>query len=736
MAGVERFDRETLPLDKLRSRTAEIVLRKGIAVDGTVTDPQGKPAAGVDVGLFPRLLGSDYPRTTTGKNGRFRFAVYEPGEYTLAAAAKGFAPDSKQITIDKQPRTVDLQLRKGEMIRIRVVDAKGRPISKAAVGTVFNNKYREALMLDYESGIRRDNDRHTLADAEGRWSRLWIPNDALTCSIYKEGFTRVERKFIPGEPEQVVVLEPGGWSVAGRVVDRETNRPVTKFRVVEGYIYGDGKSNTTWRDGHRVENPGGRYSASWDTSGNSHRAIRIEADGYLPSEARWLKADERHVTFDVELTKGDAIVGTVRSADGRPADGAEVALCTASRGIYLRNGRPLQGQPNLIVRAGADGRFSLPPQREPYILVVLHDKGFARVEKEADVKEIALQPWARVEGTLRIGKDPGAKETVVLDYESNQPGGRAPFPGKLEKLSPIEQVIKMIEIREIPLDQIPKETLDQIPKETLDRIKEKRRRAAVARRIYFDYQTQTDAEGRFVFERAVPGSPRLKRMITLASEGGMTCTTAARSVPIEASAGRTVRQDIGGTGRPVVGRVAFAEADRRAFDFSVNRVEAERLLPDIPWPEEFKQIPNFLPFRSEEERQRVETEAAKRGMSMPKPSETDIQNLWWQRRKGWQTQWLESDAGKAFRGDRETQFAAKLKPDGSFRLDDLPPGEYMLRASIQTRESMFADPRTPGQRLVIVGSLVADFTVPDVPGGRTDEPLDLGVLLLRITKPR
>jgi hypothetical protein len=306
------------------------------------------------------------------------------------------------------------------MIRLRVVDKQGKPISGAVVNTLFDNAYRDALMLDYQSAFARDNDRHMAADTEGRWSRLWISGDALTLLISKLGYGQVEKKIAPSEQEQVVTLEPGGWSVAGRVVDHQTKAPLKKFRVVEGCVYGRGDQDMTWREGRLIENKDGRYRVAWNTSGDSRRILRIEADGHLPSEPRRFNANERQVTWDFELSKGPDIVGTVRSRDGKPLADAEVALCTATRGLYLKNGRPLQGQPNFIVRTGADGRFSLPPQPERYALIVLHDRGFARIENEQSVKEVTIQPWARVEGTLRIDNKPGVNQAVVISFDPDE----------------------------------------------------------------------------------------------------------------------------------------------------------------------------------------------------------------------------------------------------------------------------------------------------------------------------
>ena len=84
--------------------------------------------------------------------------------------------------------------------------------------------------------------------------------------------------------------------------------------------------------------------------------------------------------------------------------------------------------------------------------------------------------------------------------------------------------------------------------------------------------------------------------------------------------------------------------------------------------------------------------------------------------------WRESPEGRDYR-DRRVAESVGLSPDGSFRLDDVPPGEYRLSVRVNER-SRFGE-TGPFARLVHV------FTVPPAPGGRSDQPLDLGVLRLR-----
>ena len=170
MRVLSSFDRHTLSIEKLKAQTAEIVVHRGTIVAGIVTDPQGKPAVGAAVGLFVEVGPGDYPKTTTDQAGRYRFAVFKPGEYTVAAAAKGFAPNSQRVRVEREPQNVTLQLRMGETIRVRVVNREGKPLNRACVSFALAGKYRDALRLDYDCSVERDHGGHLATDAQGRWS--------------------------------------------------------------------------------------------------------------------------------------------------------------------------------------------------------------------------------------------------------------------------------------------------------------------------------------------------------------------------------------------------------------------------------------------------------------------------------------------------------------------------------------------------------------------------------------
>lgn len=79
--------------------------------------------------------------------------------------------------------------------------------------------------------------------------------------------------------------------------------------------------------------------------------------------------------------------------------------------------------------------------------------------------------------------------------------------------------------------------------------------------------------------------------------------------------------------------------------------------------------------------------------------------------KRMQQEWLASDAGRAYR-NATMEIHFDVAADGRFRIEDVPAGEYLLR--FYSAELRLEHP----------------FTVPPIPGGRSDEELDLGTMKL------
>ena len=234
------------------------------------------------------------------------------------------------------------------------------------------------------------------------------------------------------------------------------------------------------------------------------RRLRVEADGYMPAVSRVIRDDEDDPVVNFVLHKGAGISGIVHLPDGAPLAGADVVLVSPSQPAFLTNGRPPTGNDHRVVKTGVDGRFAFPPQEPPYTIVVLHDRGFAeQTIRNADAPppaDLTVRPWGRIEGTLRIGRRPGAGQTLNLAYERQG------------------------------------DTPATIP--------------------WWSGKATTDDAGRFAFERVMPGEVTISREI-LIKKIGHESDVGLTAIPsrVEVAPGATARLTMGGTGRPVVGKV-------------------------------------------------------------------------------------------------------------------------------------------------------------------------------------
>ena len=75
-----------------------------------------------------------------------------------------------------------------------------------------------------------------------------------------------------------------------------------------------------------------------------------------------------------------------------------------------------------------------------------------------------------------------------------------------------------------------------------------------------------------------------------------------------------------------------------------------------------------------------------------------------------------------------TRFASKIDKDGRFRIEDVPAGKYTLEVRAGH----------PGFGLAVreISNVSFTVTVPEIPGGRTNEPLDLGTITARLSGQR
>ena len=109
----------------------------------------------------------------------------------------------------------------------------------------------------------------------------------------------------------------------------------------------------------------------------------------------------------------------------------------------------------------------------------------------------------------------------------------------------------------------------------------------------------------------------------------------------------------------------------------------------------------------------------------------EVKTMTSEQKKKWYGDWAKSDAGKQFYAAQLRavqsirEFAVEMKPDHTFRIEDVPAGQYDLSFSAAPASS------TGGEQFSTASATV---TVPDMPGGRDDHPLELPNVVLQMTK--
>jgi hypothetical protein len=117
-----------------------------------------------------------------------------------------------------------------------------------------------------------------------------------------------------------------------------------------------------------------------------------------------------------------AVRGKVFDPDGNAASGVRIVSHTPRHWVDLDASLALKPHNRGGVRESMqDGTFGLPKRTEPYRVLLVHESGVANVSHEELLRangKVTLQKWASLSGTLKLGGQPQAGETIVLQFDT------------------------------------------------------------------------------------------------------------------------------------------------------------------------------------------------------------------------------------------------------------------------------------------------------------------------------
>jgi RNA polymerase sigma factor (sigma-70 family) len=494
---------EFKPLSGLREGSAVLRLQRGTLLEGQVLAPDGRPVPDAEVFYGEgRRYGNSIPPVKTDAHGRFTMGI-KPGTITiLTAQHAGFGPAQQFIRVGTEPQKVTLALPTPHQLSGRVVDGNGKSIARAELVVSWSGPGRSSPPAWGSEAIALV----LTTDSDGRFVWNDAPDDGVFAQVGAAGYLGKDVPLTPGAVNRIVLVPP--TTLKGKVVDAETGAPIPRFSLVHATIRNPGE-RLIWQRGStpsindQAKKAPGSFECTFGRAAQRY-LVRVEAEGYLPADSELFEPTGAPREFSFRLTKAEPIRGTLLRLDGSPAPNGVVYLVPAGDSLNLFNGDldkyARKGAVQANVSSG--GRFSLPPQKEDYLLLVLADAGFAIVHRRDLPRDNALhlQPWARVSGTVRIGTRPAAKLDLHAQSDS--------------------------------------EDLPTSPGEP---------------RIFPHNRVTTDADGRFTFARLMPGHYDFIRWVP----NGMRRITIVNMAALDVVAGQSYDLKIGGSGRPVTGRLAL-----------------------------------------------------------------------------------------------------------------------------------------------------------------------------------
>jgi|GEM_PF-2888445 len=271
---------------KIAGRTFWLVMKKGVKLSGRVVSKTGAPVAGAEVRQGRDRWGTDYPVTKTDHDGFYTFPNTAPGETVLTVQTKGFAPETQTLKVAGKDRTANFVLPPPVVLKLKLVDATGKPLANVDCGVDSWRDRNRAL------GFRVGTD----AQGEVIWDSA--PADALSFDfLYKDQAMRDMRITANGK-EQVIVFHPA-LAVTARVMDAKTGRQIPNFKVEYG-IRGPGDENTDWMLNEDRTFANGAFIWNFESLHWVYQ-LRVKADGYEPVISRLLEPKEQTASLDFAL---------------------------------------------------------------------------------------------------------------------------------------------------------------------------------------------------------------------------------------------------------------------------------------------------------------------------------------------------------------------------------------------------------------------------------------------------
>jgi RNA polymerase sigma factor (sigma-70 family) len=399
-------------------------LARAMAVRGIVVGEDGQPVSGAKVTI---RSGSYSQETTNEPDGTFILAACKAGTNQITTDAPGFALATLSLELTNHETPLRLALRRGNQLRLRVVDTNGLPVPNATVRLNF-----VPAAAGTGEGLEQAGLFNKRTDAEGRIVWNSAPAGGLFFGIEAGGFQSAINIQVAADGVEHLLTLHASRSISGSVRDAALGRPIPRFRIVTGEMGLPGVvegTNVSWGQSQIFRDGTFHYV---DDNPSLAAKYKFEADGYAPFITRVVGRDEGEVSFDIVLAPAFATTITVLLQNGQPATHLSIGLDISGTSLFLTPdgfSPPAPGNYNNVFFTDNGGQFVLPSDATIGRVIAAGPDGYAEATPDALAAEptLHLRPWGRLEGRVLSGGKPAVGRALSLGQAGPRLSTMYPF---------------------------------------------------------------------------------------------------------------------------------------------------------------------------------------------------------------------------------------------------------------------------------------------------------------------
>lgn len=312
----------------------EITLRRGKTIKGTAICSDGKPPASWRILAEPSWwhFGRHSHGPTIGNDGSFILTNIVPGKYDVTISVPAGDNGSSPRPVLQQANLFDTE----GLLNVKMDHPSPFSLVYITGHVKFVGQPKDrSFWIFADSKEPRYHSGFYLRDGNTEFKIGPVPKGTYELEVQNPGLdAKPVTVTAPAEEVEIIVSAKGQPKLNGRVIDAETKSPISRYRLrvyklrtLSGPSFAQ---DPRWRE---IKNDGGNFE--YEVHGPGVYKVQVAVPGFA-----WQLSDEINTVEDgglpilIALSEGVSLSGTVVDEAGNPIDGATVIPLSKAADIY------------------------------------------------------------------------------------------------------------------------------------------------------------------------------------------------------------------------------------------------------------------------------------------------------------------------------------------------------------------------------------------------------------------